>query len=113
MKRLCLLLCAALGAPLIASAQTARIVPAAADADAAAAALQYRSVFADTLPAAQPKQTPDKNWVEANRAVAGEITAPSGTGVSAPAVQAAAPAVQAAPQAPGAATGNHMHRKDR
>jgi hypothetical protein len=69
-----LLLCASLGIPLVVSAQTASALPAAADSNAAVAPLQYRSVFADALRAAEPAQAPDQTWRQANRIVAGDTT---------------------------------------
>lgn len=98
------ILASMIGTPLVVSAQTARIVPAAANPDAAVAPLHYRSVFADTLPAAEPSQTPDKNWIQANRAVAGDTPAP-------PRPDTAVPAELAASPASGPAAGTHVHQK--
>lgn len=103
MKPSCLLLYAALGAPVIVSAQTARLVPAAADADAAVAPLHYRSVFAELLPAAEPKPAPDQNWLQANRLLGGGTPEPSGSATTAE-VAPAAVAAQAA------AAGDHKHQ---
>jgi hypothetical protein len=89
---------AVFGVPLIVFAQAARTVPEAADAGAAVAALKYGSVFAGALPSGEPAQTPDKNWIQANRVVAGDAPAPSDAGVPAPAKHAA---------------GAHAHKKAR
>ena len=75
------LLLFAAGVPLLASAQTERPMPAAADADAPVTPLQYQSVFADYVAAKEAPQSPDKVWVRANRVVLGEeaeALAPSG-----------------------------------
>jgi hypothetical protein len=53
--------------PLLASAQTERSMPAAADAKAPVTPLQYQSVFADYMTAKDALHTPDKGWVRANR----------------------------------------------
>ena len=66
MKFLHLLLLAA-GMPLLASAQTERSMPAAADAKAPVTPLRYQSVFADYMTAKDALHTPDKGWVRANR----------------------------------------------
>lgn len=89
---------AVFGVPLIVFAQATRIAPDAADAVAAVAPLQYGSVFAVALQPGEPAQTPDKNWIQANRVVAGDAPAPSGAGVPSPAKHAA---------------GTHAHKKDR
>jgi hypothetical protein len=73
MKRSSLLLCAVAGAPLIVSAQTARVMPAAADSNAPVPSLQYRSVFAGYAASKEPRQSPDKTWAQSNRTVAGDI----------------------------------------
>jgi hypothetical protein len=73
MKPSSLLLCAVAGVPLIVSAQTARMMPAAADSNAPVPPLQYRSVFAGYAASKEPRQTPDKTWAQANRDVTGEI----------------------------------------
>jgi len=83
------LLLFAAGVPLLASARTDRPIPAAADAHAPVAPLQYQSVFADYLTAKEAPESPDKTWVRANRAVLGG--------------QAAAPAPAPAPGAQPAA----------
>lgn len=88
MKSSCLLLCAALGAPLVVSAQTAKVQ--ATDPNAPAPSLQYHSVFADYVPAVEPKSTPDQNWLRANRVVAGDTAAAADASAARPANQAAA-----------------------
>jgi hypothetical protein len=80
-----LLLCASLCVPLLVSAQTAPVVPAAADANATVAPLQYRSVFADALPTAEPAQAPDQTWRQANRIVVGDTTQEPDASAPAPA----------------------------
>jgi hypothetical protein len=75
------LLLFAAGVPLLASAQTERAIPAAADANAPVTPLQYQSVFADYVKAKDAPQSPDKVWVRANRALLGdgaETSTPSG-----------------------------------
>ncbi|MFK3741554.1 hypothetical protein [Massilia sp. TN1-12] len=75
------LLLLAAGVPLLASAQTDRPMPPAADANAPVTPLQYQSVFADYVTAKEAPQSPDKVWVRANRAVLGEegeASTPSG-----------------------------------
>lgn len=69
MKRLRFLLFAVAGAPLLVSAQSAR-VDAAAPSAGAPAALPYQSAFADYLPAPQSDVTPDKAWLRANTELA-------------------------------------------
>ncbi|WP_371763429.1 hypothetical protein [Massilia sp.] len=75
------LLLFAAGVPLLASAQTDRPAPPAADANTPVTPLQYQSVFADYVTVKEAPQSPDKGWIRANRAVLGEDTeasAPSG-----------------------------------
>lgn len=60
------------GVPLLASAQTNRSLPAAADAKAPVTPLQYQSVFVDYFSAKDAAQTPDKGWSRANRALLGD-----------------------------------------
>jgi hypothetical protein len=75
------LLLLAAGVPLLASAQTDRPMPPAADANAPVTPLQYQSVFADYVTVKEAPQSPDKGWIRANRAVLGEdtdVSAPSG-----------------------------------
>lgn len=66
------LLLVAAGVPLLASAQTERSMPAAADAKAPVTPLQYQSVFVDYVATRDVAQTPDKGWVRANRELLGD-----------------------------------------
>jgi hypothetical protein len=72
MKFIHLLLCVA-GVPLLASAQTERAMPAAADLKVPVTPLQYHSVFFDYVPLRDMPQSPDKDWVRANCALAGKF----------------------------------------
>jgi hypothetical protein len=66
------LLLFAAGVPLLACAQADRMIPAAVDAKAPVAPLQYNSVFTDYVVAKEAPESPDKGWVRANRALLGE-----------------------------------------
>ncbi len=66
------LLLLAAGVPLLASAQAQQAMPAAADANAPVAPLQYQSVFAGSVGAKEAPQPPEKGWVRANRALLDE-----------------------------------------
>lgn len=82
MNRFRMLLLAAAGAPLFASAQSAPVVADAADARIAVAPPVYRSAFAGLRPADVPSAPPDKLWLLTNRVVAGEATEPADQGTS-------------------------------
>lgn len=71
MTNLQLLLLAAASLPLAASAQAVASLPPATEAKAPVASLQYRSAFEDQAATPDPKQSPDKLWIEANQQVSG------------------------------------------
>lgn len=99
------LLLFAAGVPLLASARTDRPIPAAADARAPVAPLQYQSVFADYLTAKEAPESPDKTWVRANRAVlGGQAAAPAPAPGAQPAAGAAGKSANPQPM-----HGKHEH----
>ncbi|HEV7815030.1 MAG TPA: hypothetical protein VGP06_08005 [Janthinobacterium sp.] len=71
MNRFRLLLLAVAGVPLLIHAQPARVAAAVTDANATVAPLQYQSAFAGYQPNPEPKASPDKVWIQANRDVSG------------------------------------------
>lgn len=68
MNRIRLLLIAAAGVPLVVLAQSAPAV-AVADAQAIVAPPPYHSAFDGYLPFVEPGISPDKGWLQANRAL--------------------------------------------
>lgn len=98
------LLLFAAGVPMLASAQAQQAMPAAADANAPVTPLQYQSVFTDYMPQKEAPQSPDKGWVDANRALLGDEAA-----ASAPSEKPTAGVSQKAP-APEPAHGKHEHK---
>lgn len=67
MKRFRSLLLAVAGLPLLVHAQAASTTAAVTDANAAVPPLKYHSAFADYQPLAEPKASPEKGWIQANR----------------------------------------------
>jgi hypothetical protein len=98
------LLLFAAGLPLLASAQTERSIPAAADANTPVPPLQYQSVFADYVTAKEAQESPDKGWIRANHALLGDEAKPSAWSA-----QPIATSSQAAP-APEQKHGKHEHK---
>jgi hypothetical protein len=102
------LLLFAAGVPLVASAQAQHAMPAVADANAPVTPLQYQSVFANYVVVKDAPQSPDKDWIRANRALLGEeAETPASTSISGD--QPAAGASQKAPT-PAPAQGKHEHK---
>jgi len=69
MNHIRILMLAAACLPLLASAQA---TSGAADAHAKVAPPAYRSAFADFRKSEEPADTPDKVWLQANQALAGQ-----------------------------------------
>jgi len=103
-----ILMLAAACLPLFASAQA---TSGAADAGAKVAPPVYRSAFADFRPLEEPAATPDKAWLQANQALAGQ----SGHSMHMPMqMETMAPADK--PKAESAEDphkGHHMHMKEK
>lgn len=72
MNRFRSLLLAAASAPLLVHAQTASTPAAVSDANATVPPPKYQSAFADYRPLAEPKSSPDKQWIQANRELSGQ-----------------------------------------
>jgi hypothetical protein len=72
MKFLRSLLLAVAGLPLLVYAQAASTTAAVTDANAKVPPQKYQSAFADYQPLAEPKASPDKGWIQANREVSGQ-----------------------------------------
>lgn len=104
------LLLFAAGVPLLASAHAQHAMPAVTDANAPVTPLQYQSVFADYAVVKDAPQSPDKDWIRANRALLGEeAETPASTSRSVE--QPAAGASQKAPApAPAPTQGKHEHK---
>ena len=122
MKRIRLLLLAAAGVPLFVHAQSAGIPVPVADANAAAPALQYQSVFPAAQTGTEPPPSPDKVWRRANQDVTGgpghnAHGAHGAHGAHEAAPAPASPASPAPPKGPAAQPapdphkGHHMNKK--
>jgi hypothetical protein len=72
MKFLRVLLLAVAGLPLLVHAQTADKTATVTDANAKVPPPKYQSAFADYQLLAEPKASPDKGWIQANREVSGQ-----------------------------------------
>lgn len=72
MIRLRSLLFAVAGLPLLVHAQAASTTAVVTDANATVPPPKYQSAFADYQPLAEPKASPDKGWIQANREVSGQ-----------------------------------------
>jgi len=73
MKSFRSLLFAVAGLPLLVHAQAASTTAAVTDVNAKVPPPKYQSAFADYQPLAEPKASPDKGWVQANREVSGQV----------------------------------------
>jgi hypothetical protein len=98
------LLLFAAGVPLLASAQTERSMPAAADANIPVTPLQYQSVFADYVTVKEAQESPDKGWIRANHVLLGDEAKPSAS--SAPPTATGSQATSAPEQE----HGKHEHK---
>jgi hypothetical protein len=98
------LLLFAAGVPLLASAQSERSMPAAANANASVTPLQYQSVFSDYVTLKEASLSPDKGWIRANRALVGDEVESSTSGKQ-PTVDASEKAVMPEP-----VHGKHEHK---
>jgi hypothetical protein len=72
MKRFRSLLLAVASVPLLVHAQPASTTAAVTDANATVPLPKYQSAFADYQPLAEPKASPDKGWIQANRELSGQ-----------------------------------------
>ena len=72
MKRFHSLLFAVASVPLLVHSQPASTTAAVTDANATVPPPKYQSAFAVYQPLAEPKSSPDKGWIQANRDVSSQ-----------------------------------------